>query len=77
MKRDQEAYLTPRGDTRSAGSSSTWVTHDRDRTSAKKADFILIVDASGASDVHRKGDANEAPGGDGSIRFSSRFRSRS
>ena len=66
----------PRGHTRSDGSSSTRIPHDHDQTSAKKADFILIVDASRASDLHRTGDANEAHGGVGSVRFSSRFRSR-
>ena len=35
------------------------------------------VDASGASDLHRMGDANEVRGGVGSVGFSSRFRSRS
>ena len=34
------------------------------------------VDASGASDLHRTGDANEVRGGVGSVRFSSRFRSQ-
>ena len=31
------AYLTPRGDTRSAGSSSARILHDRDRTSVDKS----------------------------------------